>query len=133
MALASTLQWQHPQRVGRGTSSVLPDTVDDGLAMIATDDAGHIKDCSRGCEDIFGYRQHELSGRHVSTLLPQLADTELVQEDRVHPRLAFLCRCAMPFDARHRDGRRFSSELFINRLDRHNIVVLVRKLERAAA
>jgi hypothetical protein len=30
---------------------------------------------------------------------------------------------------RHRDGNRFSSELFINRLGHQNVVMLVRSLE----
>ena len=36
---------------------------------------------------------------------------------------------AVAFQARHRDGGAFLSELFINRLDSHNVVVLVRRLE----
>jgi hypothetical protein len=61
--------------------------------------------------------------------LPELADTELVLEDRINARLAFLCHCAIPFQARRRDGNCFTSELFINRLNRENVVMLVRSLE----
>lgn len=98
-------------------------------AMLALDDDGIIQGCSEACEQVFGYRQHELAGRHVSLLLPQLDDTELVQDDRINARLAYICRCAVPFLGRHRDGACFASELFINRLDRHNVVVLVRSLD----
>lgn len=133
MAIASTMQRKHSHNANSSHSCFFPHSDDDHLAVIGLNDTGEIRECSRACEEIFGYRPNELAGRHVSALLPQLSDTELVLEDRVHPRLAFLCRCAMPFEARHRDGRRFNSELFINRLDRHNIVVLVRRLEQAAA
>ena len=102
------------------------------LAMLALDDRGMIKHCSRTCEQVFGYGQDELTGRHVSTLLPQLKDTELVLEDRVNSRLAFLCHCAIPFQARRRDGNSFTSEIFINRLGSQSLVVLVRNLEEAA-
>jgi PAS domain S-box-containing protein len=98
------------------------------LAMLALDDKGVILNCSQACEQLFGYRQDELGGRHVSTLLPHLEDTELVLEDRINSRLAFLCRCAS-FQARRRDGDFFTSELFINRLGNQNVVVLVRSLE----
>ena len=102
------------------------------LAMLALDDGGVIQDCSQTCEQVFGYRQDELTGRHVSTLLPQLKDTELVLDDRVNSRLAFLCHCAIPFQARRRDGNSFTSEIFINRLGSQSLVVLVRSLEEAA-
>lgn len=133
MATASTVQWRHSINANSSHSSFFPRSGDDYLAVIALNDMGEIRECSRACEEIFGYHPSELAGRHVSTLLPQLNDTELVLDDRVHPRLAFLCRCAMPFEARHRNGTRFNSELFINRLDRHKVVVLVRSLEKAAA
>jgi PAS domain S-box-containing protein len=99
------------------------------LAMLALNDRGVIQNCSQTCELVFGYRVDELAGRHVSTLLPELIDTELVMEDRINSRLAFLCHCAIPFKARRRDGNCFTSELFINRLNSQNVVVLVRNLE----
>lgn len=103
------------------------DSID--LAMLALDDQGVIRNCSQICEQVFGYRQDDLAGQHVSTLLPELKDAELVQGERINSLLAFLCHCAMPFKARHRDGDIFISELFINRLGSQNVVVLVRCLE----
>lgn len=129
MAIASNTQLKYSHDTNAPRS---PAAADDNLAVIALDDTGEISDCSRGCEEIFGYHPDELAGRHVSTLLPQLGGTELVLDDRVHPRLAFLCHCAMPFEARHRNGTRFDSELFINRLDRHKVVMLVRSLASGA-
>ena len=96
---------------------------------LTLDDLGVIRDCSRACEQVFGYLPEELAGRHVSMLLPQLPDTDLVQEGRINSRLAHLCHCAVAFQARRRDGRCFASELFINLLGSHNVVVLVRSLE----
>lgn len=132
MATAGNVQWKHSHDTNSSHSLFPPRPGDDNLAVIALNDTGEIRDCSRGCEEIFGYPANELAGLHVSTLLPQLGDTELVLDDRVHPRLAFLCHCAMPFEARHRNGTRFDSELFINRLDRHKVVMLVRSLAGGA-
>lgn len=106
-----------------------PNVAPHGLAMLALDDVGVIQRCDRNCEQAFGYRQDELRGHHVAMLLPELEDMDLVLEDRLNLRLAFLCHCAIPFQARYRDGRYFSSELFISRLGSHNVVVLVRSLE----
>jgi PAS domain S-box-containing protein len=99
------------------------------LAVLTLNDQGVIRDCSSACEQVFGYPPEELAGRHVSMLLPQLPVTDLVQEGRINSRLAHLCHCAVAFQARRRDGRCFASELFINLLGSHNVVVLVRSLE----
>lgn len=103
------------------------------LGTLTLDDHGMIRRCGAACEQLFGYRPDELAGRHVSTLLPQLDAVELVQDDRINSRLAYLCHCAIPFHARHRDCHSFLAELFVNRLDRHNVAVLVRPLEPAPA
>jgi PAS domain S-box-containing protein len=102
------------------------------LAVIALDDLGVIQNCNEMCEEMFGYRQDELPGRHVSLLLPQLHDTEVVQGERVNSHVAFLCHSGIPFQAERRDGRQFPIELFINRLGTHNVVVLVRSLEKSS-
>lgn len=96
------------------------------LVMLKLDDLGVIQDCSQACLQVFGYRADELVGSHVSRLLPQLPESDLVRDGRVNPNLAYLCHCGVTFQAHHRDGRHISSELFINRLDAHNVVVLVR-------
>ena len=128
METASSLQVKSPQANTHAPSCV-PDAEAIDLAMLTLDDLGVIRDCSRACEPVFGYPPDELIGRHISMLLPQLPDADLVQEGRINSRLAFLCHCAFAFQARRRDGRIFASELFINRLGSHNVVVLVRSLE----
>jgi len=128
MTIASNQQMKNP-RAKMHVSSDVPDVGTIDLVVLTLDDLGVIRECSMACEQVFGYLPHELAGRHVSMLLPQLPDTELVQEDRINSRLAHLCHCAVAFQARRRDGQCFSSELFINRLGSHNVVVLVRSLE----
>ena len=103
------------------------------LAMLVLNDHGMIQFCSEACEQVFGYQEDELKGRHVSTLLPQLENTDLITEDRVNARLAYLCHCAIPFQAQHRDGNHFAIELFINRLSSQNVVVLVRSLDPSSS
>ena len=132
MATTRNLQLKSP-RANLPFSAAAPSAGSANLAMLALDDLGVIRDCSQACETMFGYPQDELTGSHISMLLPQLGETELVLEDRINARLAYLCHCAVAFQARHRDGGAFLSELFINRLDSHNVVVLVRGLEAAAA
>jgi PAS domain S-box-containing protein len=128
MATASILQVKSPLANTHATSGI-PGARSTDLATFTVDDLGVIRDCSGACEPVFGYVQEALVGRHISMLLPQLADTDLVQEGRINSRLAFLCHCAFAFQARRRDGQSFAGELFINRLDTHNVVVLVRDLD----
>lgn len=111
------------------TSASLHGRKGNDLAMLTLDDLGIIHDCSQACHDLFGYRPDELVGRHVSHLLPQLPESGLVLDGRINPQIAYLCHCGIAFNAHHRDGRRFLTELFINRLDAHNVVVLVRRLD----
>ncbi|MEW5966085.1 MAG: PAS domain-containing protein [Pseudomonadota bacterium] len=98
------------------------------LVVLSLDDQGVIHDCSEACQRVFGFPAAELIGCHVSTLLPQLPAAELVRNGRIDTRLAYLCHCGFAFQARHRNGQRFGIELFINRLDHHNVAVLVRRL-----
>lgn len=128
MTTASGLQVKNPQS-NTHVSSGVSDAGKIDLAVLTLNDQGVIRDCSRACEQVFGYLPEELAGRHVSLLLPQLPDTDLVQEGRINARLAHLCHCAVAFQARRRDGRWFASELFINLLGSQNVVVLVRSLE----
>lgn len=85
------------------------------LATIALDDNGLIQTCSPSCEKLFGYPVTELLGHHVSLLLPRLEGVALVVSNEINPRLKYLCRCAIPFLGRRRDGRNFAGEVFFNR------------------
>jgi PAS domain S-box-containing protein len=80
-------------------------------AALMLDERGLICDCSDSSEELFGYSRQELIWQHVSKLLPQLSDVELVQDGRLNPRISFLCHCGRLFRAQNRQGNVFSSEL----------------------
>jgi len=84
-------------------------------AALALDEQGLILDCSPFTEHLFGYGRHDLLGRHVSTLLPELAGRPLVQGEYVEPQLAYLTRYRV-FTGQRREGVGFACELFFNRL-----------------
>lgn len=108
----------------------------DGSAALTLDERGMICDCDRAGETLFKYRRSELVWRHVSMLLPQLTELELMQNGQVDPRLRFLCRIGRPFLAVTRDGERFASELFLSVLDRTGhgrMLLIVRQAEEAAS
>ena len=129
----SSIPQVNPSLANMNASSCISNAGMNELAALTLDDFGVIRDCSYECEQVFGYLMDELAGRHVSIILPQLPNTGLVQDGRINSRLAYLCHCAVAFQARRHDGSCFASELFINRLDSHNVVVLVRSLEASGA
>ena len=101
------------------------------LATIELDAQGVIQDCSATCEQVLGYARAELLGLHVSLLVPKLEGIELLKQNQINPRLAYLCHCAIPFRARRRDGDSIVTQLFINRLNgtKAALRMIIRRLE----
>ena len=65
---------------------------------------GQIQDCDETALEILGYTRAELKGRHLSLVLPELSCTELLDDECLNARLAFRCRCGIPFRALSQDG-----------------------------
>jgi PAS domain-containing protein len=107
---------------------------EDAAALIL-DDCGMIRDCNRAGEALFKYRRRQLVWRPVSMLLPQLLETNLLQDGQLNERLRFLCRIAYRFEAVAQDGERFVSALFLNLLgstEHRHLSLIVRPAEAAA-
>jgi len=105
------------------------------VAALTLDDSGMICDCNRAGEVLFKYRRSDLVRQHVSMLLPQLADMDLMQNGEVNPRLRFLCHIGRSFQAVAQDGQRFAGELFLNVLNnmsRGHVSLLVRPAQEPA-
>lgn len=90
--------------------------MDDHAAGLMLDERGIVCDWDSACEMLFGHRRSEMVSRHVSMLLPQLADTELLKDGRPNSKLRFLCRIGVRFQALSRSGERFPCDLFLNSL-----------------
>jgi PAS domain-containing protein len=87
------------------------------IVRLTLDNHGLIKDCNRICEVLFKYSRDMLCHRHVSLLVPQLADFALLQDGQINPQLRYLCRIGQQFEAVNHNGERFATELFFNVLD----------------
>lgn len=114
---AMTYSMTHRPSHGPFAAPVPPATPEEeeGLpCMLWVDAQGQILDCCEHAQAMFGYHREELKGRHISLLLPGLADTELMRAGDVNPRLGFRCRCATPFRAVRRDGGESGCTLFVN-------------------
>lgn len=83
---------------------------------ITLNDYGLILYCDVAVERMFGYRCSDLTGTHISVLLPELAHTELTSGVNIDSRLAFLCRCGKIFNAAQEDGALFPVKLSITKI-----------------
>jgi PAS domain-containing protein len=90
----------------------------DNAAVLTLNDRGMICDCNRSGEALFKYRRSEMVWQHVSMLLPQLADMELVRNGAPNSGLRYLSRIGHRFQAVARDGNSFATELYLNLLDK---------------
>ena len=89
---------------------------EDGVADLLLDQRGMIRGCNGASANLFGYRRSEIVWQHISLLLPQLADTNLVCDGELNPRLLFLCRIGGYFKAQRQNGQSFASDLFLMNL-----------------
>ncbi len=84
---------------------------------LTLDERGMICDCSKAGEKLFGYRRKDMVWQHVSNLLPELSEIQLVKNGQFNPQLAFLSHCGHHFRAINRLGGIFLNELHFVLLD----------------
>lgn len=89
----------------------LLDESDADPAVLLLDGDARVLSCSARAERLFGYRHEELVGSHVSRVLPEFAQADLLPDGRLNPRVAFLCHCGRHFRALRSDGSTFAGEL----------------------
>jgi hypothetical protein len=114
--------------------SRIPGVAAQVMAGLMLDDLGMIRDCNPESEALFKYRRSHLVSQHVSLLLPQLAELELIQKGQPNVRLSFLSRIGHHFQATPRKGERLACKLFFNVLDstgHGQMLLIVRPVETA--
>jgi PAS domain-containing protein len=99
-------------RTANGKHNLLATGTGEDVAVLTLDERGTILDCSRAAETLFKYLRSEMVWQHVSLLLPQLANVDLMQNGEPNPGLRFLCRIGRLFRTVAQDGRSFPSELY---------------------
>jgi PAS domain S-box-containing protein len=101
---------------------------------LTLDERGMICDCSKAGEELFGYRRKDMVWQHVSKLLPELSEIQLVKNGQFNPQLGFLCHCGHQFRATNRLGNVFLSELHfvvLNGAEQHRIRMIVQPFDSA--
>lgn len=86
----------------------------DDLVVLTLNEKGMIRSCNPACRQLLGTGSGTLVWRHVSTLLPQLANIPLKAQGRLNPKLQFLSRVGHCFEVAPPNGGHFLSRLFFN-------------------
>lgn len=89
-----------------------PPVIDDVLELTLTPQ-GVICDCVVPYGSWLGYRRSEIVWRHISALLPDLAEIEIMCGEELNPRLRFLSHIGHLFRLVDSDGKPCRGELFI--------------------
>jgi len=78
---------------------------------------GVIRNCNEEAVKLLDYLPSELTGQHISKVLPQLAEIQLVQMQRVNPYLRDLSRKGHQFKIVNKEGIHFSGELLFRDME----------------
>ena len=94
---------------------MFPSKDENSVLTLWLDNQGIVRDVDGPCETLFDYRRGELVARHVSMLVPELAELDLAPDGEPNATLRFHSRIGVRFQARKRCGERFLCDLFLNR------------------
>ena len=84
------------------------------VATLTLYDNGMIRTCNQAGGELLGCSTSEVTGQHITRLLPQLVETKLVQDKKANAYLRFLSRIGHHFEVVNMRGTSFASELFFN-------------------
>jgi PAS domain-containing protein len=88
------------------------------------DESGHIQDCSKSVESLFGYGLGELVWQHISCLFPQFSDVALLHNGQIDAKLNFISRCGHTFMGLTRRGDTIPFHLSFIRFERDGLCTL---------
>jgi hypothetical protein len=101
---------------------------EDERAVLTLDVNGLIRSCNKAAARLMECPISLLVWQHVSNILPQLADVQLILDGHINPRLRFLSRVGHRFELAMPGGRYMSSRIFFNELEssgRHNVRLII--------
>ena len=100
----------------------------DEPAVFTLDTNGLIRNCNKAAVQLLGCNSSTLVWQPVSNILPQLAETALMQDGHINPRLRFLSRVGHRFQLIISGGKQIMGRIFLNDLEnagRHTVRLIV--------
>ncbi|MDP1658535.1 MAG: hypothetical protein Q8L73_04205 [Methylotenera sp.] len=100
-------------------------------AVLTLYDNGTIRECNKAAAELLDCNPSHLTWQHISTVLPQLAETALMQGKSVNPNLRFLSHIGYSFEMISLSGVHFFCAIFFNEVEnfgRHCLRLIIRPI-----
>ena len=105
-------------------------------AVLTLDDNGRICDCNSAAAQLLDCAPGKVAWKHISTIVPQFAETALVQGGIINPNLRFLSHIGYQFDLVGLSGVHIGCALFFNEVEdfgRHCLRMIIRPVAQEYA
>lgn len=92
---------------------------------------GTIRECNQAAAALLDCLPNKLTWKHISTIMPELAKTSLMQGEQVNPNLRFLSHIGYGFEVIGLSGVHFACALFFNEVEnfgRHCLRLIIRPI-----
>lgn len=120
--------------VGEGvTVSTCTCQSEEETAVLTLYDNGTICECNKAAGELLDCAPGKLTWQHISTILPQLAETALMQGKGINPNLRFLSHIGYGFEVIGLSGVHFACAVFFNEVDsfgRHYLRLIFRPVRQ---
>ncbi len=100
-------------------------------AVLTLYDNGTIRECNQAAAELLDCLPSKLTWQHISTIMPQLAETTLMQGEKINPNLRFLSHIGYGFEVIGLSGVHFACALFFNEVEnfgRHCLRLIIRPI-----
>lgn len=102
-----------------------------GIAVLTLYCNGTIRECNKAAAALLDCVPNKLTWQHISTIMPELAETSLMQGEQVNPNLRFLSHIGYGFEVIGLSGVHFACALFFNEVEnfgRHCLRLIIRPI-----
>lgn len=102
-----------------------------GIAVLTVYCNGTIRECNKAAATLLDCVPNKLTWQHISTIMPELAETSLMQGEQVNPNLRFLSHIGYGFEVIGLSGVHFACALFFNEVEnfgRHCLRLIIRPI-----
>ena len=105
-------------------------------AVLTLDDDGTIRECNKAAGELLDCTPHKLTWQHISKIVPEFAETALVQGGIINPNLRFLSHIGYQFELVGVSGVHMACALFFNEVEdfgKHCLRLIIRPVTQEYA
>jgi len=86
-------------------------------AVLILNENGFICGCNNAAAELLEGSCHKIAGQHISTIVPQFLQAELLQEGKINPNMRYLSHIGYPFSLRSSNENTIDCNLFFNEIN----------------